>query len=182
MVTENKEKRWYVVQTHATFELRAKEALEERIRKHNMEEAFGEIQVPQETVVELVKGQKKTSSKKFFPGYILVQMAMNEDTWLLVKDTPRILGFIGNAKDPEPLEQVEVDRILNQVAEGKTSPRTKMNFENGQLVKVIDGPFMDLSGVIDEVKQDKGKLRVLINIFGRSTPVELEFGQVIKAS
>ena len=181
MVSENKDLKWYVVHAYSGFEMKAKQALEERIRLHNMEEQFGEVHVPQETVVELVRGQKKTSNRKFFPGYILVQMRLSEDTWHLVKETPKVTGFVGDATDPQPLSEDEVQRITAQVEEGAASPKAKMNFEQGDTVKVKDGPFTDFMGTIEEVRPDKGKVKVLISIFGRATPVELDFIQVEKA-
>ncbi len=173
--------KWYVVNAYSGFELKAKRSLEERIRNHEMEELFGEVRVPEETVVELVRGQKKTSTRKFFPGYMLVQMVMNQDTWHLVKETPKITGFIGDESDPAPLGPDEVARILQQVEEGASSPKAKMSFEEGETVKVIDGPFSDFNGTVEEVKPEKGKLKVLISIFGRATPVELDFIQVEKS-
>ena len=173
---------WYVVHAYSGFESKAKQALEERIRMNKMEKYFGEIHVPQETVVELVKGQKKTSSRKFFPGYILVQMELNQDSWHLVKETPKITGFVGDATDPSPMSEEEVKRVLNQVEEGTASPRSKMTFEQGETVKVVDGPFTDFNGTIEEVRPEKGKVKVLISIFGRATPVELDFMQVEKTS
>ncbi len=181
MVSEDKELKWYVVHAYSGFENKAKQALEERIRSQNMEEYFGEIHVPQETVVELVRGHKKTSNRKFFPGYILVQMKMNENSWHLVKETPKITGFVGDASDPQPLSPDEVQRIVSQVEEGAAAPKTRMNFEQGDTVKVKDGPFTDFMGTIEEVKPEKGKVKVLISIFGRATPVELDFIQVEKA-
>ncbi|MCO6431835.1 MAG: transcription termination/antitermination protein NusG [Deltaproteobacteria bacterium] len=172
--------KWYVVHAYSGFEMKAKQALEERIRMQKLDHLFGEIHVPQETVVELVKGQKKTSNRKFFPGYILVQMVLNQDTWHLVKETPKITGFVGDATDPSPLSEDEVSRIVAQVEAGTASPRSKMSFEQGETVKVIDGPFTDFNGTIEEVKPEKGKVRVLISIFGRATPVELDFMQVEK--
>ncbi|MFM1848356.1 MAG: transcription elongation factor NusG [Pseudomonadota bacterium] len=172
--------KWYVVQAHSGFEMKAKQVLEERIRQHNFTEMFGDIHVPQETVVELVRGQKKTSNRKFFPGYVLVQMELNQDTWHLVKDTPKISGFLGDATSPEPLSEDEVARIRNQVEEGTASPRSRATFEQGEAVKVIDGPFAEFNGTIEEVKPEKGKVKVLISIFGRATPVELDFIQVEK--
>lgn len=172
---------WFVVHAYSGFETKAKQALEERVRLSKMERYFGEIHVPQETVVELVKGQKKTSNRKFFPGYILVQMVMNQDSWHLVKETPKITGFVGDATDPQPMTEDEVKRVLNQVEEGTASPRSKMSFEQGETVKVIDGPFTDFNGTIEEVKPEKGKVKVLISIFGRATPVELDFMQVEKS-
>ena len=176
-----KDMKWYVVHVYSGFELKAKQALEERSRQLGFADYFGEVHVPQETVVEMVRGQKKTSNRKFFPGYIIVQMLLNQDTWHLVKETPKITGFVGDASDPEPLSDDEVGRIRNQVEEGAASPRSRMHFEQGEPVKVIDGPFADFNGTIEEVKPDKGKVKVLISIFGRATPVELDFFQVEKS-
>jgi len=182
MVSEDTELRWYVVHAYSGFEQKAKQALEERVRSGGLEDQFGEVHVPQEAIVELSRhGQKKVSNRKFFPGYILVQMKMNENTWHLVKETPKITGFVGNASDPQPLSEDEVKRILAQVEEGATSPKSRMNFEQGEVVKVKDGPFTDFTGTVEEVKPEKGKVRVLISIFGRATPVELDFVQVEKS-
>ena len=171
---------WFVVHAYSGFEAKAKQTLEERIRQCSFPEKFGDIHVPQETVVELVKGQKRTSNRKFFPSYILVQLELNEDTWHLVKETPKITGFVGDAKDPSPLSPEEVQRIMSQVEEGSASPKSKMSFEQGETVKVIDGPFAEFNGTVEEVKPDKQKVKVLISIFGRATPVELDFMQVEK--
>lgn len=171
---------WFVVQTYSGFEHRVKLSLEERIRQHNLVEKFGQIIVPQETVEEMVKGQKRTSKKKFFPGYILVQMNLNDDTWHLVKDTPKVAGFVGDSRNPAPLSEAEIATLMGQMEGGAKRPRPKKQFEEGDAVKVVDGPFADFNGTVDEVKPDKGKLRVLISIFGRNTPVELDFGQVEK--
>jgi transcriptional antiterminator NusG len=177
--TSNKKPlQWYAVHAHSGFEMKAKQALELRIRQSNLEDYFGEIRVPEETVVEMVKGQKKTSTRKYFPGYMLVQMCLNEDTWHLVKETPKITGFVGDAKDPSPLGEEEVQRILQQ--EGSAAPRSKANFQENDTVKVIEGPFVEFTGKVEEVKPEKGKVRVLISIFGRATPVELDFLQVEK--
>lgn len=172
---------WYVVNAYSGFEMKAKRSLEERIRTHGMEELFGEVRVPEETVVELVRGQKKTSTRKFFPGYMLVQMVMNQDTWHLVKETPKITGFIGDETDPAPLSPDEVSKVLQQVEEGASAPKAKMSFVEGETVKVIDGPFSDFNGTVEEVRPEKGKVKVLISIFGRATPVELDFIQVEKS-
>ena len=172
--------RWYAVHAYSGFEMKAKAALEERIRQHHLEEFFGEVTVPQETVVELVRGQKKTSNHKLLPSYILLQMVMNQDTWHLVKETPKITGFVGDPTDPSPMSDEEAARMMNQDVEGGAAPRARMSFEQGETVKVIDGPFTDFNGTIEEVKPEKGKVKVLINIFGRSTPVELDFIQVEK--
>jgi transcriptional antiterminator NusG len=171
---------WFVVNAYSGYEMKVKRSLEERIRNYDVEDYFGDIHVPQETVVELVRGQKKTSNRKFFPGYILVEMVMNEDTWHLVKETPKVSGFVGDKTDPVPLSPEEVERIVSQVEEGAASPTARMKFEQGETVKVIDGPFSDFNGTVEEVKPEKGKLKVLISIFGRATPVELDFIQVEK--
>jgi transcriptional antiterminator NusG len=172
------EKKWYVVHTLSGFEHRAKAALEERIKLLGKQDFFGEILVPTEKVVELVKGKKKTSSRKFFPGYILVQMVLNDDTWHIVKGTPKVTGFVGGSTSPPSLSDDEVKGISQQMAEGAVKPKPRVLFSVGESVKVIDGPFVDFNGVVEEVRPDKGKLRVLISIFGRATPVELEFVQV----
>jgi transcriptional antiterminator NusG len=175
------EKKWYVVHTYSGYEHKAKAALEERIKSLGRSEAFGEVLVPAEKVVELVKGRKKTSSRKFFPGYILVNMVLNDDTWHVVKATPKVTGFVGDARNPSPISESEVYEITQQMAEGAARPKPKVQFEAGESVKVIDGPFQDFNGVVEDVKADKGKLRVLISIFGRATPVELDFVQVERA-
>jgi transcription termination/antitermination protein NusG len=179
-LVRNPKLQWFAVNAYSGFEGKVKQALLDRIRLNNMESYFGDVQVPQETVVELIKGQKKTSNRKYFPGYVLVEMVMNEDTWHLVKETPKVSGFVGNATDPSPLLPEEVARILMQVEEGASTPAARMKFEEGETVKVVDGPFAEFNGTIEEVKPEKGKLKVLISIFGRATPVELDFVQVEK--
>ena len=177
-------KQWYIVHTYSGFERKAKLALEERIRTLGQREAFGDILVPEEQVVELVKGKKRTSSRKFFPSYILVQMEMNDQTWHVVRETPKVTGFVGGTDDPQTIPSVseaEVASIHQQVEEGALRPKPKISFATGEGVKVIEGPFQDFTGVVEEVKPDKGKLRVLISIFGRSTPVELDLVQVEKS-
>lgn len=171
---------WYVVHTYSGFEQKAKLALQERVRQHKMEDNFAEILIPSENVIELVRGEKKTTSRKFFPGYMLVKMKLNDNTWHLVKNTPKITGFVGNALNPPAVPEEEVLRITNQMEQGTLKPRPKVEFEEGESVRVIDGPFVNFNGVVEEVKPDKGKLRVLVSIFGRSTPVELDFIQVEK--
>lgn len=171
-------KNWYVVHTFAGFEHKAKAALEERIKALGREDFFGAILVPAEKVVELVKGKKKTSSRKFFPGYILVEMEMNDETWHIVKSTPKVTGFVGGGTQPPWISAEEVSEITHQMEEGAVRPRPRVVFSVGENVKVIDGPFAEFNGVVEEVKPDKGKLRVLISIFGRATPVELDFVQV----
>lgn len=174
-------KNWYVVHTYSGYEQKAKAALEERIRALGKEREFGGVLVPAEKVVELVKGRKRTSSRMFFPGYILVNMELSDETWHIVKSTPKVTGFVGGSTQPAPISEDEVREIADQMAEGAVRPKPKVLFETGEHVKVIDGPFQDFNGVVEEVKSDKGKLRVLISIFGRATPVELDFVQVEKA-
>jgi len=171
---------WYVVHTYSGFENRAKQNLEERIKNLGQEKFFSSILVPTETVVELVKGKRKTSQRKIFPGYLLVQMELNEETWHIVKDTPKITGFAGDSMKPAPLSEKEVEEILSQMKEGVSKARPKVSFNIGDDVRVIDGPFVNFIGTIEEVKPEKRKLKVLVSIFGRSTPVELDFIQVEK--
>ncbi len=173
-------KEWYIVHTHTGFEDKVKEALRERIRSAGQEEFFGEVLVPTEQVVEMVKGARKTSQRKFFPGYILVQMELNDATWHTVQETPRITGFVGDSRNPQPLTEAEANKIIGRIEEGATKPRPKVVFEEGDPVRVIEGPFANFQGVIEEVFPDKGRVKVMVSIFGRSTPVELEFIQVSK--
>jgi transcriptional antiterminator NusG len=174
-------KRWYVVHAYSGFEKQVQRSLNERIERAGMEDQFGEILVPTEEVVEMKKGVKRKSERKFFPGYVLVEMEMNEDTWHLVKDVPKVMGFIGGRQDqPAPISEREADMILNRVREGAEKPRPKVLFEPGEMVRVIDGPFNDFNGTVEEVNYDKSRLRVAVSIFGRSTPVELDFQQVEK--
>ena len=173
---------WYVVQAYSQYENSVKKALAERIRRAGLEDQFGEILVPIEEVVEVRDGKKRTTERKFFPGYVLVQMEMNEDTWHLVKSTPKVLGFIGGTSDrPAPISEKEARQILNRVEESVEKPKPKTLYEPGESVRVTEGPFADFSGVVEEVNYEKNRLRVAVLIFGRSTPVELEFGQVEKA-
>lgn len=172
--------KWYVVHTYSGFEHKVKLNLEERIRTLGQEPYFGKIVVPTEQVVELKQGQKKTSSRKFYPGYILVQMVLNDDTWHTVNNTAKVTGFVGGGQKPSPIPESEADRIIRQMEEGITKPKPRFSFEEGDEVRVVDGPFTNFQGTVSEVKPDKEKLRVLITIFGRSTPVELDFIQVNK--
>jgi transcriptional antiterminator NusG len=174
-------KRWYVVHAYSGFEKKVATTLKERIELHAMEGKFGEILVPTEEVVEMRGGQKRKSERKFFPGYVLVQMELDDDTWHLVKETPRVMGFIGGKADkPAPITDAEADAILQRV-QSADKPKPKTIFEPGEMVRVIDGPFNDFNGVVEEVNYEKSRLRVAVLIFGRSTPVELEFSQVEKA-
>ena len=171
---------WYVVNTYSGYENRAKKNLEERVRTLGKADFFSEILVPTETVVELVKGKRKTSQRKIFPGYILVKMELNEETWHIVRDTPKITGFAGDGTKPVPISEKEVEGILSQMKEGITKAKPKVSFSVGDSVRVIDGPFANFIGTIEEVKPEKRKLKVLVSIFGRATPVELDFIQVEK--
>ncbi|MBT2968484.1 MAG: transcription termination/antitermination protein NusG [Candidatus Thiodiazotropha sp.] len=173
--------RWYVVHAYSGFESQVQRSLKERIERYGMEDKFGEILVPTEEVVEMRAGQQRKSERKFFPGYVLVQMEMTDDTWHLVKDVPKVMGFIGGTGDrPAPISEKEANAILQRVQEGVEKPRPKVLFEPGEVVRVIDGPFNDFTGVVEEVDYDKSRLKVSVLIFGRSTPVDLEFGQVEK--
>jgi transcriptional antiterminator NusG len=172
--------RWYIVHTYSGFENKVKKNLEERIKAIGQEQYFGKILVPTEQVVELRKGEKKTSSRKFYPGYILVQMVLNDDTWHTVRDTAKVTGFVGGEFKPTPVSDEEAERIIHQMEEGVSKPKAKYSFEEGDEVRVVDGPFTNFQGVVDEMKPDKEKLRVLITVFGRPTPVELDFLQVNK--
>jgi transcriptional antiterminator NusG len=172
---------WYVVHAYSGFELYVKDALTKRIKELGKEEFFGEILVPKEQVVEMRQGQKRTSERKYFPGYVLLQMVMNDETWHLVKSVPKVMGFTGGTSDhPAPISDKEVDEILDRVRAGVDKPKPKVVYEVGEVVRVIDGPFADFNGVVEDVNYEKSRLRVAVLIFGRSTPVELEFGQVEK--
>ncbi|MFA5529650.1 MAG: transcription termination/antitermination protein NusG [Thiohalomonadaceae bacterium] len=173
--------RWYVVHAYSGFENQVKRSLEERVKRSGMQELFGQILVPTEEVIEMREGQKRKSDRKFFPGYVLVQMEMNDETWHLVKDVPKVMGFIGGTADrPAPITDREADAILARVQEGAEKPRPKILFEPGEVVRIVEGPFNDFNGVVEEVDYEKNRLRVAVLIFGRSTPVELEFSQVDK--
>ena len=175
-------KKWFVVHAYSGFEKTVQRTLQDRIRRASMQDQFGQILVPVEEVVEMRSGQKNISERKFFPGYVLVEMEMTDDTWHLVKNTPKVTGFVGGtATKPTPISEKEVQNILHQIQEGVEKPRPKVLFEVGEAVRVKEGPFADFHGNVEDVNYDKNKLRVSVTIFGRSTPVELEFGQVEKA-
>ncbi|KXU36109.1 transcription termination/antitermination protein NusG [Ventosimonas gracilis] len=175
--------RWYVVHAYSGYEKQVMRSLHERVQLAGMEDCFGEILVPTEEVVEMRGGQKRKSERKFFPGYVLVQMEMTEATWHLIKDTPRVLGFIGGTADkPAPITEKEAQAILRRVADSGDKPKPKTLFEPGETVRVVDGPFADFNGVVEEVNYDKSRVQVAVTIFGRATPVELEFSQVEKVS
>ncbi len=173
--------RWYVVQSQSNFENKVKLALQERITREGLEESFGQILIPTEEVVEMKMGQQRKSERKFFPGYVLVQMELTNETWHLVKDTPKVLGFIGGTSDrPAPITEKEANAILNRVEESINKPRHKVLFEAGEVIRIVDGPFKDFNGEVEEVLYEKSKLKVAVLIFGRATPVELNFDQVEK--
>jgi len=173
---------WYVVHAYSNFEHKVKESLIERVRRAGLQEKFGEVLVPTEEVVEMREGQRRKSERKFFPGYVLVQMEMDDETWHLVKEVPKVLGFIGGSSDrPAPISDKEAQAILNRVQEGVDKPRPKVLFEPGEVVRVTDGPFNDFNGVVESVNYEKNRLQVAVQILGRSTPVELDFSQVEKA-
>jgi transcriptional antiterminator NusG len=174
------ERRWYIVHTYSGFEERVKETLRQRAEAMGMGEAFGEIRIPTETVVEYKNGKKREIQRKFFPGYILVEMEMSDAAWHVVKNTPKVTGFVGTGRKPTPLSQNEVDQILEQVTTAKEKPKPKYVFDSGEPVKIIDGPFNNFTGVVDEVNLDRNTLKVMVTIFGRQTPVELDFSQVQK--
>ncbi|MEI6145056.1 MAG: transcription termination/antitermination protein NusG [Methylococcales bacterium] len=174
--------RWYVVHAYSNFENKVKQALEERVKREGLEQYFGKILVPTEEVVEMRMGQQRKSERKFFPGYVLVQMELTDETWHLVKDVPRVLGFIGGTSDrPAPISEKEAMSILSRVEDGVNKPRPKVLFEVGEVIRVIDGPFKDFNGVVEEVNYEKSKLKISVLIFGRATSVELVFGQVEKS-
>jgi transcription termination/antitermination protein NusG len=173
-------RRWYILHTYSGFEEKVKTTLLERIKKAGQEDLFGEILVPTEQVVEMIKGAKKTSSRKFFPGYILINVELNDETWHTVRDTPKVTGFVGNDLNPEPLPDEDAMKIIGRIQDGAARPKPKVMYEEGDDVRVIDGPFSNFQGVVETVYPDKGRVRVMVSIFGRQTPVELEFVQVTK--
>ena len=175
-------KRWYVVHAYSGFEKSVQRALVERIQRHGMQDLFGRVLVPVEEVIELKQGQKSITERKFFPGYVLVEMEMNDESWHLVKSTPKVTGFVGGtANKPTPISEKEVEKIMQQMQDGVEKPRPKVLFEPGEIVRVKEGPFTDFHGSVEHVNYEKNRLRVSVTIFGRATPVELEFGQVEKA-
>ncbi|MBW6511686.1 MAG: transcription termination/antitermination protein NusG [Desulfuromonadaceae bacterium] len=174
--------KWYGVHTYSGFESKVKLSLEERIRSLGVEDMFGAVLIPSETVVELKNGERRTSTRKFFPGYILVQMELNDETWHVVKGTAKVTGFVGGGNTPPSIPDAEVAKITSRMEEGIEHPKPKVEFEVGETVRVVDGPFLNFTGVVEDVKPDKAKLKVMVSIFGRVTPVELEFIQVEKTS
>jgi len=176
----SEEPKWYVIHTYSGFENKAREALTERVKRYKLEDRFAEILIPSEEVVELVGGKRKVSQRKFFPGYILVKMVLNDETFHLVKNTPKITGFVGGARNPPAIPDDEAERLTRMIAEEGLHPRSKDTYERGEVVRVVDGPFRGFNGIVEEAKPEKGKVKVLVSIFGRQTPVELDFVQVEK--
>ena len=171
-------KQWYVIHTYSGFERKVKLSIEEQFGHSSYGARFDEVVIPTEEVVEVRKGKKKVSSRKFFPGYILINVDMNQDIWYMIKNTPKVTGFLGNSAEPVPLSGEEVKTIMDQIKGESARPKPKFSFEKGESVRVIDGPFLNFNGVVEDVNQDKGKVRVMVSIFGRATPVELEFPQI----
>ena len=173
-------KHWYIIHTYSGFERKVKESLESRVKAFGLEDKIGQIMIPTESVLEMRGGKKIESHRLFYPGYVMVEMEMGDDVWHVVKATPRVTGFVGTGQTPTPLSSEEVDQILNRAAISAEKPKPRMNFEKNETVKIIDGPFTNFSGVVDEVNPDRATLRILVTIFGRATPVELDFLQVEK--
>lgn len=173
-------KQWYVVHTYSGYEQKAKLALEDRIKSLNLVDRFEEVLVPSEDVVEIKKGVKKKSSRKFFPGYILVKMDLSDETWHAVRGTPKVTGFVGNSINPPVVPEQEVEKLTRRIREGSMKPKLKVEFEKSESVRVVSGPFATFNGVVEEVNPAKGRLKVLVSIFGRSTPIELDYSQVEK--
>ncbi len=178
-------KKWYVIHAYSGYENRVKLTLEERIKQYGLEDKFDEVVVPTEQVVEMVKGKRRTSQRKFFPGYVLVKMELTDETWHLVKGTPKVTGFVGGGdqvSSTRSISEAEANSLLDRIAEGEMRPQPKILFEEGENVRVLEGPFANFTGTVDEINLDKGKVRVLVSIFGRPTPIEIEFGQLEKIS
>jgi transcriptional antiterminator NusG len=179
-VAETRSKNWYIVHTYSGFEERVKQNLKQRVEAMGMSGAFGEIRIPTETLVEMKGGKRREVQRKFFPGYIIIEMEMSDEAWHLVKNTPKVTGFVGSGKEPTPLTADEVEQILHRVTSTKEKPKPKHTFEKGEHVRITDGPFTNFTGVVDDINLDRSTLKVMVTIFGRSTPVELEFLQVQK--
>jgi len=172
--------KWYIIHTYSGFEQKVRSAIMERAKAQGLEEQVSEVLVPTETVEEMVKGERKLSHRKFYPGYVLVKMELTDRSWHLVKDTPKVTGFIGSKDEPVAIPEAEAEKIIAQMQEGVLRPKPKIKFEPGDKVQVTDGPFVNFTGVVDEVRPDRGRVRVMISVFGRPTPVELEFTQLEK--
>lgn len=175
------EKKWYIIHVYSGMERGVQNILQERINQANLQSKFGQILIPTEEVIEIKNGQKSVTERRFFPGYVFIEMEMTDDTWYLVKSTSKVNGFVGGKKNkPNPISEIEINKIISQVQEGTSKPRPKILFETGEMVRIKEGPFTDFNGSIEEVSYDKSRIRVSVTIFGRATPVELEFGQVEK--
>lgn len=172
--------KWYIVHTYSGFEAKVKESLKQRVDAMDMQGEIGEVLIPTEEVVDVRDGKKTRSTRKFFPGYVLVKMAMSDEAWHVVKSTPKVTGFVGTGTKPVPLRQAEVDRIVNQISVAAEKPKPKLEFSIGETVRIVDGPFSNFTGEVEEVNEDRSTLKVMVTIFGRATPVELEFLQVEK--
>jgi len=174
--------KWYIIHTYSGFERKVKESLESRVQAFGLQEKIGRVVIPTETVTQIRGGKKYTSEQMFYPGYVLVEMDLNDDVWHVVKATPRVTGFLGGGQHPAPLSEDEVNQIVNRVATGRDKPKLKVKFEKNESVRITEGPFANFNGMVDEVNEDRETLKVMVTIFGRSTPVELEFGQVEKVA
>ncbi|MBI5788429.1 MAG: transcription termination/antitermination factor NusG [Candidatus Schekmanbacteria bacterium] len=174
-------KQWYIIHTYSGYEDKVKANLEQRLKPMGLEGSVGQVIIPTGNVVEFKKGQRHISSKKFYPGYLLVEMELTDESWHVVRNTPKVTGFVGTGNAPTPLSDEEVSKIINQIKEGETKPKPKVQFEKGEPVKIMDGPFTGFTGVVEEVSPERGRLKVMVSIFGRATPVELDFLQVGKA-
>jgi transcriptional antiterminator NusG len=179
-MTETATKQWYIVHTYSGFEKKVAESLKQRVQAYGVQDAVGDVLIPTEDVVEMRGGRKVVTSKRFFPGYILVEMAMSDNVWHIVRNTPKVTGFVGAGSKPTPLTREEVDQILHQVSQSAEKPKPKYTFDKGDQVRINEGPFTSFNGVVDEVNLDRNTLKVMVTIFGRSTPVELDFLQVEK--
>lgn len=175
-----KQKRWYIIHTYSGFERKVAESLQGRVQAFGLEDKIGEVKIPTEPVIEMKGGKKLTSERMFYPGYVLVEMELNDHTWHVVRSTPRVTGFVGTGSTPTPLTQEEVDQILHRVEVAAEKPKPKLSFERNETVRIIDGPFTNFAGVVEEVNQERNTLKVMVSIFGRATPVELDFLQVEK--
>jgi transcriptional antiterminator NusG len=180
-MSEMAEKKWYIVHTYSGHEAKVKQSLLERAKSFAKEVEFDEILIPEENVVEVVKGERRTSKRKFFPGYILVKMNLTDETWHIVKDTPKVTGFVGGGERPTPISEDDVQKMIGKMKEGSDKPKPKIVFEEGESVRVVSGPFANFSGFVDQVHPDKEKVRVMVQVFGRATPVMLDYGAVEKA-
>ncbi len=178
----NPNMRWYIIHSYSGFERKVKESLESRVQAFGLQSKIGRVMIPTEPVTEMRGGRKYTTERMFYPGYVLVEMDMDDDVWHVVKGTPRVTGFVGTGQQPTPLSEEEVNHIVFRVAEGKEKPKLKLKFEKNEQVRITDGPFATFTGVVDEVNEDRETLKVMVTIFGRATPVELEFGQVEKVA